>query len=107
MNRLQAFLFEVVPNGEQQRDMRRFAGSRRFVYNKGLALQIDRYAQGEKRLSYVEMYLGCQFNGFAVGVCGELAVGMGCSSNFSDFERACPSFEVVTHEVNAGGKGPQ
>jgi putative transposase len=55
MNRLQAFLFEVVPNGEQQRDMRRFAGSRRFVYNKGLALQIDRYAQGEKRLSYVEM----------------------------------------------------
>ena len=31
MQRLQAFKFELRPNGEQQRDMRRFAGACRFV----------------------------------------------------------------------------
>lgn len=41
-----------MPNGEQQRDMRRFAGSCRFVFNKALALQKARYEQGEKKLSY-------------------------------------------------------
>lgn len=39
MQRLQAFKYELMPDGEQQRDMRRFAGSCRFVYNKALALQ--------------------------------------------------------------------
>jgi hypothetical protein len=34
MQRLQAFKYELRPNGEQQRNMGRFAGSRRFVYNK-------------------------------------------------------------------------
>ena len=33
MVRLQAFKYELKPNGEQQRQMRRFAGSCRFVYN--------------------------------------------------------------------------
>jgi len=33
MERLQAFKFERQPNGEQQRTMRRFAGSCRFVFN--------------------------------------------------------------------------
>ncbi|MDY7537869.1 helix-turn-helix domain-containing protein [Undibacterium sp. 5I1] len=33
MQRLQAFKYALMPNGEQQRDMRRFAGSCRFVYN--------------------------------------------------------------------------
>jgi len=32
--------------------MRRFAGSCRFVYNKGLALQKERYERGEKKLGY-------------------------------------------------------
>ena len=32
--------------------MRRFAGSCRFVYNKALALQKERYEQGEKKLGY-------------------------------------------------------
>ena len=39
MERLQAFRYELRPNGEQQRTMRRFAGSCRFVFNKALALQ--------------------------------------------------------------------
>jgi putative transposase len=39
-------------NGEQQRQMRRFAGSCRFVFNKALALQKDRYEHGEKKLGY-------------------------------------------------------
>ena len=41
-----------MPNGEQQRQMRRFAGSCRFVFNKALALQKERYEQGEKKLGY-------------------------------------------------------
>ncbi len=52
MQRLQAFKYELMPNGEQQRNMRRYAGSCRFVYNKALALQKQRYDQGEKKLGY-------------------------------------------------------
>src|SRR5574343_1978651 len=52
MQRLQAFKYELTPNGEQQRQMRRFAGSCRFVFNKALALQKERYEQGEKKLGY-------------------------------------------------------
>ncbi|WKN23629.1 RNA-guided endonuclease InsQ/TnpB family protein [Azotobacter vinelandii] len=52
MLRLQAFKFEVMPTGEQQRQMRRFAGSCRFVFNKALAWQKERYEQGESRLGY-------------------------------------------------------
>jgi putative transposase len=52
MLRLQAFKYELIPTGEQQRDMRRFAGSCRFVFNKALALQKERYERGEKRLGY-------------------------------------------------------
>jgi putative transposase len=52
MKRLQAFKYELRPNGQQKRQIRRFAGSCRFVYNKALAFQKDRYEQGEKKLSY-------------------------------------------------------
>jgi putative transposase len=52
MKRLQAYKFELRPTGEQQRQMRRFAGSCRFVFNKALALQKERYEQGEKKLGY-------------------------------------------------------
>ncbi|AOJ40986.1 cytosine methyltransferase [Burkholderia lata] len=55
MRRLQAFKFELMPNGEQQRDMRRFAGSCRFVYNKALALQKENYEAGGKLVGYVAM----------------------------------------------------
>jgi len=52
MKRLQAFKYELMPNGEQQRDMRCFAGARRFVFNKALALQKAQYETGKKKLSY-------------------------------------------------------
>ncbi len=52
MQRLQAFKYELMPTSGQQRDMRRFAGSCRFVFNKALALQKARYEHGEKKLGY-------------------------------------------------------
>ena len=55
MQRLQAFKFELRPNGKQERDMRRFAGACRFVFNKALDLQQRRYAEGHKKLNYAEL----------------------------------------------------
>src|SRR5208337_4888539 len=55
MRRLQAFKYELMPNGEQQGDMRRFAGSCRFVYNKALALQKENHEAGNKFIGYVPM----------------------------------------------------
>lgn len=55
MQRLQAYRFELQPNGEQQRLMRRFAGSCRFVFNKALALQQERHEAGEKKLGYAAL----------------------------------------------------
>lgn len=52
MQRLQAFKYELMPAGEQQRKMRRYAGSCRFGYNRALALQKERYGQSEKKLGY-------------------------------------------------------
>ena len=52
MQRLQAFKYELMPTGVQQRQMRRFAGSCRFVFNKALALQEERHELGEKKLGY-------------------------------------------------------
>ncbi|NRO98819.1 transposase [Paraburkholderia sp. NMBU_R16] len=55
MERLQAFKYELMPDGGQQRQMRRFAGACRFVYNKALALQKDNYEAGGKFIGYVPM----------------------------------------------------
>ncbi|QGU33288.1 RNA-guided endonuclease InsQ/TnpB family protein [Thermochromatium tepidum] len=52
MQRLQAFKYELMPNGQQARQMRRFAGASRFVFNKALALQKERYERGEKKFGY-------------------------------------------------------
>jgi putative transposase len=52
MQRLQAFKFQLQPNGTQERNMRRFAGACRFVYNEALALQKARYERGDKKLGY-------------------------------------------------------
>ena len=41
-----------MTNGGQERELRRFAGSCRFVYNKALALQKERHAAEEKHLGY-------------------------------------------------------
>lgn len=47
MQRLQSFKYELMPTGVQQRNLRRFAGSCRFVFNKALALQKERYERGD------------------------------------------------------------
>ena len=55
MQRLQAFKYELRPSGQQQRQMRRFAGSCRFVFNKALALQKAHYEAGGTFIGYVAM----------------------------------------------------
>ncbi|MGB3916990.1 MAG: helix-turn-helix domain-containing protein, partial [Thiothrix litoralis] len=52
MQRCQAFKYELMPNGETQRHLRRYAGSCRFVYNKALALQQASHEAGEKFIGY-------------------------------------------------------
>ncbi|SIT50228.1 putative transposase [Paraburkholderia piptadeniae] len=55
MQRLQAFKFELMPNGEHLRFMRRTAGACRFVYNKALTVQKENYEAGGKFIGYVTM----------------------------------------------------
>jgi putative transposase len=55
MKRRQAFKFQLRPNGQQEHDMRRFAGACRFVFNKSLALQNENQETGNKYLPYVKM----------------------------------------------------
>jgi putative transposase len=55
MQRLQAFKYELRPDGQQMRQMRRFAGACRFVFNKALALQQERHERGEKKLGYADL----------------------------------------------------
>jgi putative transposase len=52
VSRLQAFQFELRPDGEQLRNLRQFAGSCRFVYNKAPALNVQRYEKKETPLGY-------------------------------------------------------
>jgi hypothetical protein len=49
MQRLQAFKYELMPNGAQRRQMRRFAGCCRFVFNRALALQRTTYEAVTRR----------------------------------------------------------
>jgi len=53
MQRLQAIEYELRPNGEQQRNMRHFAGSCRVVFNKTLALQKTNHDTGGKFINNV------------------------------------------------------
>ena len=55
MQCLQAFRFELRPDGQQERQMRRFAGACRFVYNKALALQKANYEAVGTFIGYVAM----------------------------------------------------
>lgn len=55
MIRRQAFKFELMPAGKQQCAMRCFAGARRFVFNRALALQNERHASGGGYIGYVAM----------------------------------------------------
>ncbi len=45
----------MEPNGEQQRAMRRIAGSCWYVWNKALALQIEHHKAGEKFIRHFAM----------------------------------------------------
>ncbi|ATW34824.1 RNA-guided endonuclease InsQ/TnpB family protein [Candidatus Williamhamiltonella defendens] len=55
MKRLQAFKFQLRPNGQQERDMRGFAGACRFVFNRALALQNENHEAGNKYIPYTKM----------------------------------------------------
>jgi putative transposase len=55
MQRLQAFKYELIADGAQNRSMRQFAGACRFVYNKALALQHANHQEGLKFIGYVAM----------------------------------------------------
>jgi putative transposase len=56
MKRLQAYKFELIPNGEQTLLMRQYAGACRFVYNKALAWQNEQYqAYNTFKLSYTKI----------------------------------------------------
>src|SRR5664279_2984186 len=55
MKILQAYKFELMPNGEQRKNMRRFAGGCRFVYNRALALQQESQKAEGGYIRYEEM----------------------------------------------------
>jgi putative transposase len=55
MFHLQAYKYELMPDGEQERNMRRFAGTCRFVYNKALAMQKENHEAGNKFIGYAPM----------------------------------------------------
>ena len=55
MIRRQAYKFQLKTNLSQARQMRRFAGACRFVFNQALALQKANYEAGNKKLSYADL----------------------------------------------------
>ena len=55
MMRRQAYKFQLKTNLSQARQMRRFAGACRFVFNQALALQKANYEAGNKKLSYADL----------------------------------------------------
>ena len=93
MQRLQAFKFELMPTGEQQRQMRRFAGSCRFVFNKALALQQERHTAGEKKLGYAGLctLLTEWRNSQDTPWLGDAPVHV-CQQTLKDLERAYKNF---------------
>ena len=55
MIRRQSYKFQLKTNLSQARQMRRFAGACRFVFNQALALQKANYEAGNKKLSYADL----------------------------------------------------
>jgi transposase len=55
MQWLQTYKYELMPNGEQRRILRGFAGSCRYVLNKALALQKENREAGNRFNVYMEM----------------------------------------------------
>lgn len=52
---MQAFKFELRPDGEQELNLCRTSGACRFVFNKALALQKENHEAGNPFISYVAM----------------------------------------------------
>lgn len=50
-----AYKFRLITNGEQHKMLSQFHGNCRFVFNKALALQMQRREAGEKHLRYVDL----------------------------------------------------
>jgi putative transposase len=57
MKRLQAYKYQIKTNSAQERKLRQFAGSCRFVWNKTLAMQKARLDSKESCLSYNKIAL--------------------------------------------------
>ena len=55
VKRLQAYKFELMPNGANLRGMRQYAGARRFVFNKALALSQRYYRRFKRTAGYVNL----------------------------------------------------
>ena len=56
MLRFGAYRFELRPNGEQERKMRQYAGSARYVWNRALAAQNEeREKTGRKQSGYAAL----------------------------------------------------
>ena len=55
MRRIQTFRYELQPNGEQERSLRRISGTCRFVFNKALKIQKENYEAGKRFIGYVAM----------------------------------------------------
>ena len=55
MKILRAYRYQLKITPRQRRLLACFAGCKRFVYNKALALQKDRHASGQKNLGYAEL----------------------------------------------------
>ena len=55
VKRLQAFKFQLRPGGQQECEMRRFAGACRFVFNRALARQNENHEAGNKYSPYGKM----------------------------------------------------
>ncbi len=54
MLRLQAYKFQLMPDGKQERSMSDFAGSCRKVWNDALGAEIKNYKEGGKYLGYAK-----------------------------------------------------
>ncbi|TWQ05811.1 RNA-guided endonuclease InsQ/TnpB family protein, partial [Escherichia coli] len=50
-----SFKFQLRPGGQQEREMRRFAGACRFVFNRALARQNENHEAGNKYIPYGKM----------------------------------------------------
>jgi len=55
MRKMQAFIFELLPDREQELDMRKISGACRFVFNKALGIQKENHEAVNKFIGYVSM----------------------------------------------------